>query len=139
MSQKITEFTRANVRSLMDEVEEVLKPLAEKHGLVLDRKGKSFYRDSVPAMFQFLVRVEDEDGNALDSKAQEFKKNATRVGLKADDLGREFQSRGETFKVTGLNLRARKYPVLAENVRTGKVYKFHQDTVKRGFDRVILP
>jgi len=131
----VKEFTRANCRTLMDEVEAALKPIAEKHGLTLDRKGKSFYRDKLPVMFQFLVTEKDEDGNAFDAAALEFKKNAFRVGLKPEDMGREFTSRGETFRITGLSLRRRKFPVSAENVRTGKGYKFPAEDVKMRLER----
>ncbi len=132
MTTKIKEFTRANVRTLMDEVHEALAPIAEKHGLVLDRKGKTFYADKVPVMFQMLVRVEDSDGKVLDSKAQQFKASASLVGLKAEDLGKTFVIRGASYEVSGLNLRAHKFPVLATSTATGKTYKFPADTVARG-------
>lgn len=135
MTTKIKEFTRANVRTLMDEVQEALGPIAEKHGLVLDRKGKTFYNDRVPVMFQMLVRVEDADGKVLDSKAQEFKAAASLVGLKADDLGKTFIIRGTSYEVEGLNLRARKFPVLAKSMQNGKTYKFQADTVARSIAR----
>ncbi len=135
MSNPIKEFNRSNCRELMAEVEEALKPIAEKHGLTLDWKGRTFYRDQMPVMFQFLVTKQDEDGNALDAKAQAFKRSAVRVGLEPDDLGKEFVSNGEKFRITGLNLRAKRYPVLAERVRDGKKYKFGADMVKFGLQR----
>jgi hypothetical protein len=130
----IKEFNRTNVRTLNEEVAAALEPIAKKHGLVLDRKGKTFYRDRMPAMFQFIVRVEDADGNVLGAKAQEFKDGARLVGLDPSDLGKEFVSRGSRYRITGLNLRARKYPVLAENLSNGKTYKFAESVVKRGLE-----
>jgi hypothetical protein len=131
----IKEFNRTNCRTLMAEVEAALKPIAEKHGLTLDRKGRTFYRDQMPVMFQFLVTQKDEDGNALSAAGQEFKKNAFRVGLEPDDLGKEFMSRGEKYRITGLNLRRRKYPISAERLRDGKSFKFGADTVKFNLQR----
>lgn len=127
---RLKEFNRSNCRELMAEVEEALKPIAEKHGLTLDRKGRTFYKDQMPVMFQFLIRKEDEDGNALDAKAQAFKRSAARVGLDPNDLHREFVSSGETYRITGLNTRAKRYPVIVERVRDGKKYKFGADMVK---------
>lgn len=135
MSKKITKFTPANVRDLMSEIEEALEPIAEKHGLTLDRKGRTFYRDSLPVMFQLLVKQEDEDGNAMDSKAKDFVRCARNYGLSADDYHAEFQSNGRTFRITGLNTRARGYPVLAEDVRNGKTYKFPAGRVKEALAR----
>jgi len=131
MTTKITEFGRDNVRSLMDEIQAALDPIAQKHGLVLERKGSTFYRDSVPVMFKMLVRVEDADGKALDSKAQEFKASANLIGLKSEDLGKTFHIRGTSYEIEGLNLRASKYPVLAKNKKNGKTYCFPAGAVAR--------
>jgi len=135
MSKQIKEFTPANVRDRMSEIEEALEPIAEKHGLTLDQKGRTFYRDSLPVMFQLLVKQEDEDGNALDAKAIEFQKRACLVGLQPSDLHREFQHINDVYRITGLNSRAKKYPILAECVRTGKVYKFRAEMVKFALKR----
>lgn len=132
MSAKIKEFNRTNARELVEECCKALEPIAKKYGLTLDEKGRSFYRDRLPMKFDLIVPVMDEKGEALDPKAQEFKKKALRVGLEPDDLHREFKSRGETYRIVGLNLRAKKYPVLGERVRDGKRFKFHVDTVRNG-------
>lgn len=129
---KITKFDRATVRQILAECEEALRPVAEKHGLTLDRKGKTYYQDALPVMFQLLITKLDEDGNVLTADAKAFQQQAFLYGLEPSDLGREFRSRGDTFRITGLRPRSRKYPILAENVKTGKTYKFHAETVKAG-------
>lgn len=126
----ITEFNRANCRSLQEEIAAALEPIAKKHGLTLDRKRGSFYKDKMPAMFQFLVTQEDKDGNALSAAAIAFQQDAWRVGLDPKDLGREFTSQGKRFRISGLNLRAKKYPVLAVENGTGKTFKFPAERVK---------
>jgi len=130
MTTKITEFDRTSCRALMDECEKALGPIAEKYGLTLDRKGKTYRRDSLPVMFQFLVKELDANGNAMDSRAMDFLKYAALYGLSKDDFLAEFRSNGELFRITGFKPRAVKYPVLAENVRTGKTYKFPAERVK---------
>jgi hypothetical protein len=137
MSNKIQEFNRANVRALHAEVEAALKPIAEKYGLLLERKGRTFYRDSLPAGFQFVVATEGADGEVLDSKAKDFQRLAGSFGLKAEDLGKEFISgHGERYRITGLNPRAKRYPILGERVSDGKTYKFGAITVKHGLGRI---
>ena len=137
MSKKTTikEFTNPVVRKIMDECEEALRPIAEKYGLTLDRKGRTYRRDSLPVMFQLLVTEHDEDGNTLSAAAKEFTKLAPLFGLETGDLGKEFRNRNETFRISGLSPRSRKYPVLAENVKTGKTYKFAAETVKNALKR----
>lgn len=134
-TKPVTKFTPSNVRTILEECREALEPVAEKHGLVLDNKGRTYQRDALPVMFQLLVRQEDEDGNALKTEAKDFLKAGRMYGFEPGDLGKEFKSRGETFRITGLKPKSRKYPVLAENVKTGKSYKFPADVVKAALQR----
>jgi len=127
----IKTFDSTSVRVIMDECETALKAIAEKHGLTLDRKGRTYRRDSLPVMFQFLTEELDANGNAMDSRAKDFIKYASLYGLSEGDFLAEFRSNGETFRICGFKPRARKYPVLAENVRTGKTFKFPAERVKR--------
>jgi len=134
MTTKITRFERANVSAIMDECEKALQEIAERHGVTLDRKGRTYRRDALPVMFQFLIREVDDNGNEMDSKARDFVRVASAYGLSADDYLAEFTDNGRTFRITGLNTRARGYPVLAEDVRTGKTYKFPAGRVKRALE-----
>lgn len=134
-AKTIKKFDRASVRTILEECEEALRPIAEKHGLTLNRKGRTYYPDSLPVMYQFLVTEKDEDGNVLTAEAKEFQKRAVMYGLEPEDLHREFVNGGDTFRITGLKPRSRKYPILGENVRTGKTYKFPLETVKAGLKR----
>lgn len=134
-TKTIKKFDRTTVRKILAECEEALRPIAEEYGLTLDRKGRTYYADSLPVMYQFLVTEKDEDGNVLTAEAKDFQKYAPMHGLDADDLHREFVSGGDKFRITGFKPRSRKYPILGENVRTGKTYKFTLETVKAGLKR----
>lgn len=125
----ITEFDRTILRMLMDEAEPALKALAEKHGLVLQRSYKSYQKGTLPVMFDFIIREENEAGEVLTREAIEFKKYATAFGLKPEDLGRTFESRGETYEICGASIKSSKYPILAKNVKNGKILKFMLESV----------
>jgi hypothetical protein len=131
----IKQFDRRSVEKILDEARAALEPIAEKYGLTLDRKGRTYHRDSLPVMFQFLIKELDDDGNTLSAAAKDFQKYAPLYGLKATDLFKEFTSRGEKFRITGFKPKSRKYPVLGENVKTGKTYKFPLETVQAGLKR----
>ena len=135
MTAKMKEFTRGNVRDILDDCRKALEPVAEKYGLTLDDKGRTFYRDRLPVMFQLLIPQKDADGNEMDSKAKDFVRLAAAYGLSKDDYLAEFRSNGRTFRITGLNHRARGYPVLAEDVQTGKTYKFAVGRVRTALDQ----
>jgi hypothetical protein len=126
----IQQFDGALVRKIMEETEKALKPIAEKYGLVLDRKGRTYHRDSCPVMYQFLVKETGARGEVLTAAAKDFQKYAARFGLAATDLGREFRRNGTFFRIVGMKPKSHKYPVLAMNVSTGKTFKFAAEDVE---------
>jgi hypothetical protein len=125
----LTEFDRTSLRMLMDEAEPVLKAIAEKHGIVLSRIRKGYRKNALPLMFEFIIREENESGEVLSRDAIEFKKYATVFGLKPEDLGRRFESRGETYEICGASIKSSKYPILAKNISNGKVFKFMPESI----------
>lgn len=132
----IKQFDRPSVRKILEECRAALEPIAEKYGLALDRKGSTYRPDALPVMLQFLIKETDEDGNVMSAAAKDFQKYAAMFDLDPSDLGREFTSRGETYRITGLKTKSRKYPILGEHVRTGTTYKFPVETVKYGLKKV---
>jgi hypothetical protein len=65
----------------------------------------------------------EKDGTALSKKAQDFLYNAEFIGLEKSDLGAVFMSGSTKFRITGFNIRAKKYPIASEHVVTGAQYK----------------
>lgn len=133
-NRSVTKFTRTNVRDILEECRAALEPIAEKHGLVLDRKGRTYYADALPVMFQLLVKQTDENGRVLSAEGKAFLEQATLFGLKPEDLGRKFQDSGDEYEVCGLKPRSRKYPVLATNTRSGKTFKFPVSVVRAALE-----
>lgn len=131
MSKTIKEFNRANVRQVIAECEEAVRAVAEKYGLTLERQGRTFYRDHLPVKFQLHAHQTDAEGNKVDPRAKDFARYARYAGLPEDAFGQEFTNAGRTYRITGWNTRAKRYPVMGEDVRTGKTYKFPVDTVRR--------
>ena len=128
----IKTFDRPAVRAVMDECEEALKAVADRHGLKLVRKSCSYLGNECPVAFKLQTVVTDVSGEVVTSEAQDFKRCAVLFGLKPEDLGREFVSpQGKRFKICGAKPRNRKYPILAKCVTTGRVYKFPEDQVVR--------
>lgn len=102
---------------------------------VLDRAGKDLKykftlgagRFGTSASFKLECVPEGADSTA----EQQFKRHCAAYGLKPTDLGKTFRSHGKTFKIVGLEPRRPKFPVIAEYLGTGTVYKFSAETVGR--------
>lgn len=94
--------------------------------------GGGRYSDSEVGQATFKLEVaEFGAGGSVETKEMAaFKREAQFYGLKAEDLGKSFVSRGEKFTICGLKPRSRKYPILAKNSRN-KTYKFNAGDVRR--------
>lgn len=120
-TDRITRFDRTTCRLVRERIDAALADLGAELGLDISAGSGSF--DAGFYRVKVTCAVKHDDGTVETPEATAFKRLATLYGLKADDLGREFTSRGKTFKVTGLKTRAKKYPVLATDSE-GKTYKF---------------
>ena len=120
----INEFNKGNIDKIMDECREALEPVAEKYGLVLQRKSWTFRPDNSPVPFRLLVPERAEDGSAISTRETEFRKYAHRFGLKPDDFGKTFKTFNGVYRICGIKPKGRKYTVLGESIVNGGVYKF---------------
>ncbi len=127
---KITSFDRAICNLVGSRIERALVSTARDLGVSIKVLNGSFSDSNYTAKFE--VSVINEDGTILSRKAQAFIDEAWRYGLKKEDLGREFIDCGKSYRITGLNTKARKMPITAECVVGGNGnYKFPADRVKR--------
>jgi hypothetical protein len=120
-------FNRETVQKILEECEEALKAVAERHGLNLLRKHCSYNEGEMPVAFKLVVR--EGEGSQASRDEADFKNYATLVGLEPSAFGATFRSGGRMFKVAGLNPRAHRFPIIAEDER-GKRFRFPAETVK---------
>jgi len=131
--QRIAEIDKPALRLLRSEIEAALRPLAEKHGIDFGT-GRCKYTGA-NATIEVKISVRDAEGNIRTREAEDYKRLAASCGLKAEWLGAEFTSQGRTLRITGLNPKAVKYPVLARDIADGQGYKFRAEVIK---DRMTL-
>ena len=134
-TKPVTKFGRANVRAILEECRKALEPIAERHGLTLDRNGKTYQLDALPVMFQLLVKEIGADGQEMTTDGKAFVRHAAQFDLKPEDLGTEFTDTRGTFRIIGLLPKSWKFPILVEDVQTGKKLKFPSERVGAGLKR----
>lgn len=122
----ITEFTRTNIKEIRAEVDSALHDIGQKHGIAFKINGISYGSDNFRSTINAVIT--EHSGDTVYSV--EFKNKCWKYGFQKEDLGKEFRSGDNRFKIVGLKTRNRKYPVIAENVQTGKLHKFTALAVK---------
>ena len=113
MTSQITEINRPVIQKLVKELEPLMKNIVSNYGLDASYKRGSYSDSFVNMTFEVVVPgIHEEEVNDM-----------------AKDLGAHFSigdeytdSKGETFRITGINTKARKNKVLLLRVRDGERY-----------------
>jgi pyrroloquinoline quinone (PQQ) biosynthesis protein C len=111
-------------------MEAAMKKIEKKHSVKF-KTGRASYNKE-----QFSMKVEFLDvkanGTVADSKEVEaWNFYAERHGLKKSLLNSTITLQSKKFKVSGWNTRAKRYPVMAIEVATGKSFKLPVSSVLR--------
>lgn len=111
-------MTKQEVKAIREEAMKVLEAHFAAKDIEVKYGGGSFL-DSAILKFEFVP----EGGS--DKKSSAFSQLAHMYGLEPEHLGKIFTSYdGKQYKITGLNPRASKMPVIAQGLFDNKSYKF---------------
>lgn len=92
--------------------------------------GGRYDANSLTLKIEFREKAKHDSGVEMTREAEDFIRDAHFYGLKAEDLGRVVDSpRLGKIQIVGLKTRARKFPIIAKQVATGKMYKIGEDSV----------
>ena len=126
---KVASFDKAKTVIVAKEATAALQAVAEKYGLSVSYHGARYSATNANMKFEFATI--GENGAVQTSGVSEFEVYAKSYGLLPTDLGRSFTSSGHRFKIEGLNVRCRRYPVKVTR-DDGKRFKYPVETVVRG-------
>ena len=126
-------LTKVQVRDMRANLQKML----DKHynGDDCSAKVGNASFDGGSVTFKLIVSTVGADGELETPEAAAFKRNADLFGLKPTDLNRTFVIGTSRYKVTGLKPHSPKFPVITENVATGKSYKWPSETVVSAMSR----
>lgn len=120
------EFNRYNAQAIQRDLEKAAEAVARKHGLRVEPGGRfTYYDDHVSVSVEFYNAGETKEGN----QALEFKTLARHYGLQPSDLGKTFNYKRKSYTIVGLNVYARKMPVLTKDER-GKSWAWDAKSVR---------
>ncbi|MGA2067061.1 MAG: hypothetical protein ABSG86_18935 [Thermoguttaceae bacterium] len=116
-------FDRARCREIHDILDQALRPVGERLGMIVRLGSARFTADNI--CFKLDVFENARTGSP---EAADFPFYCIRYGLEPEDLGKTFTWGGKQYELIGCKPRSTRFPLLGRNLE-GKVFKFPLDIV----------
>lgn len=122
----LKKIDRETAKEMRARLEAALDALAKEYGVAITVGNCTMNMKSM--RYQLDVTMLGEDGKPELKEADTFRLYAASMGMKKEDLGREFTLHGKTYKLRGFLARSQKFPFLCEC--GGKLFKLPEETVR---------
>ena len=133
---KITEINREVCRQLRVDMNEAIKAKLEEYGLEGEFLNGSFDNELVTFKVDIKIAgaMDKLDKKLSDSLTWYAKYIAEELGVDKDDiLNKEYRMGVTRYKLIGYNSKAKTYPLIMQDIKTGKKYKFEEIMIRRSF------
>lgn len=117
ITKKSNGITPTFLSDVRVEIEAAMKTIFDKHGMAVDVGSMRYTAND------FTMKIKVIAGTKADAAEKNFNSFAYLFGLEGL-FGKKFTNAGKTYTIAGINHRAKRYPVIAECVSTGKSFKF---------------
>ena len=130
---KYTEINRDVCKQLRVDMNEAIRSKLEEYGLEGEFLNGSF--DDELVTFKVDIKI----AGAMDKREKQLSNSLSwYVKYLAEDLevdereiiNREYYGSGDNYKLVGYNSKAKRYPLIMENTKDGKRYKFPESFVR---------
>ena len=115
-------ITKQMITGIRTDMEKALEEIGSKHNVSL-KSGRCSYRDST-ATFKVEMSTKDASGTVVTKELEALSRAGYMYDLKAENAGVIFYQNGERYEFTGINTRARSYPLCGKRLRDGQKMKF---------------
>jgi len=134
--EKVEKFTKPVLKMLRREIDEALKPLAERLGLRIEQGniqfGETSFKMKIEVKLAGAPSKTEERAVQWDRDFREFAKLNMLEGLTEADLGTaEFEFKGSAYIITGYDPGRPKYSIIAQRVGDSHVGLFPLADVAR--------
>jgi hypothetical protein len=133
---KITQINRDVCKQLRIDMNEAIKAKLEEYGLEGEFLNGSF--DDELVTFKVDIKIagamDKRDKKLSDSLTWYAKYIAEELGVDKDEiLNKEYRMGVTRYKLIGYNSKAKTYPLIMQDIKTGKKYKFEEIMIRRSF------
>tara|TARA_R110000822_G_C14970721_1_gene457283 strand:+ start:67 stop:486 length:420 start_codon:yes stop_codon:yes gene_type:complete len=133
---KITQINKEVCRQLRVDMNEAIRSKLEEYGLEGEFLNGSF--DDELVTFKVDIKI----AGAMDKRDKQLSSSLTwyakyiaeELGVDKDDiLNKEYRMGVTRYKLIGYNSKAKRYPLIMEDTKTGKKYQFEEIMIRRSF------
>lgn len=125
--EKVIGFNSASCKDVGEMVSQTLENLGKELGIKFNYKGGSFS----PTSFTFKIKADLINAAGVnESQRQQFEQFAAMFGMLPEDYGKTVQIKRSIFKIVGIAPNSWKYPILVENIVSGKGWKYPASTIQ---------
>ena len=133
---KITEINRDVCKQLRVDMNEAIRSKLEEYGLEGEFLNGSF--DDELVTFKVDIKIagamDKRDKKLSDSLTWYAKYIAEELGVNKDDiLNKEYRMGVTRYKLIGYNSKAKTYPLIMQDIKSGKKDKFEEIMIRRSF------
>lgn len=126
---KITEFNKEVFGPLRKDLEAAIDVVSKKYGILIKTGHINYSTETCTVRLE--CSIIDETGRARTREAETFTMWATLLGMKKEDLNREFQVGNHKYTLAGYAPRKSKFPFIAVRLSDNKRYGLAEKAVKR--------
>ena len=133
---RITEINREVCKQLRIDMNEAIRSKLEEYGLEGEFLNGSFDNELVTFKVDIKIAgaMDKRDKKLSDSLTWYAKYIAEELGVdKNDILNKEYRIGVTRYKLIGYNSKAKTYPLIMQDIKTGKKYKFEEIMIRRAF------
>jgi len=133
---KITQINRDVCKQLRIDMNEAIRSKLEEYGLEGEFLNGSFDNELVTFKVDIKIAgaMDKRDKKLSDSLTWYAKYIAEELGVdKNDILNKEYRIGVTRYKLIGYNSKAKTYPLIMQDIKTGKKYKFEEIMIRRAF------
>jgi hypothetical protein len=133
---RITEINREVCKQLRVDMNEAIRSKLEEYGLEGEFLNGSFDNELVTFKVDIKIAgaMDKRDKKLSDSLTWYAKYIAEELGVdKNDILNKEYRIGVTRYKLIGYNSKAKTYPLIMQDIKTGKKYKFEEIMIRRAF------
>jgi hypothetical protein len=108
-NMKISNFSRANIKGLRNEIDEALDQVAKKYGITISAGNCTFSGNE--ANFKLKLNTIGEGGTVITRESQMWDLYKSRTNCSHLNVGDTITIQGNPYTLTGYNTRAKKAPI----------------------------